>query len=121
MQHGIKDTSRGGTYHNKHFRDEAEARDLKISYDERIGWSVTEPTEALIEFIIAQGWEDIRMSRREGCRAPGAGAGNGGTDGTTPKPSSTRKLLCPHCGQSVRATKTVNILCGDCLVKMEEA
>ena len=118
MQNGIKDTSRGGTYHNKHFRDEAEVRDLKISYDKRIGWSITEPTEALIELIIAQGWEDIRMSRREGCRAPGAGAEDGDT---TPKPSSTRKLICPHCGQSVRATKAVNILCGDCMVRMVEA
>lgn len=118
LQNGIKDTSRGYTYHNKHFRDEAEARDLKISYDKRIGWSITEPTEALIEFVIAQGWEDIQMSRREGHRAPGAGTEDGGD---APKRSSTRKLVCPKCGQSVRATKGVNILCGDCFVKMEEA
>lgn len=118
MQNGIKDTSRGYTYHNKHFRDAAEARDLKIYHDKRIGWSITEPTEALIEFIIAQGWEDIQMSRREGYKAPGTGAGGGAA---APKPSSTRKLICPKCGQSVRATKAVNILCGDCLVKMEEA
>lgn len=36
------------------------------------------------------------------------------------KPSSTRKLVCPHCGQSVRATRAVNILCGDCFQKMVE-
>ena len=30
-------------------------------------------------------------------------------------------LVCPCCGQSVRATKAVNILCGDCLCKMVEA
>lgn len=116
MQNGIKDTSRGYTYHNKRFRDAAEARDLHISHDSRIGWSITEPTEALIEFIIKQGWEDIRMSRRDGCRAPGTGTG--GEDDTTPKRSSTRKLVCPKCGQSVRATKKVNILCGDCMERM---
>ena len=37
------------------------------------------------------------------------------------RPSSTRKLICPKCGQSVRATRKVNILCGDCLLPMVEA
>lgn len=52
MQHGIQDCSRGGAYHNKRFKEAAEARDLKISYDPRIGWSITEPTDALCEFIL---------------------------------------------------------------------
>ena len=65
IQTGVQDTSRGGTYHNKRFREAAEARDLHISYDKRIGWSVTEPTEALIEFIISQGWDDIMMNRKD--------------------------------------------------------
>lgn len=55
LQEGVQDTSRGGRYHNKRFREAAEARDLKISYDPKIGWSITEPTEALIDFIISQG------------------------------------------------------------------
>ncbi|MFR6368266.1 MAG: hypothetical protein ACLUOA_05185 [Gemmiger formicilis] len=46
------------------------------------------------------------------------GAGNG-TAPKTKKPSSTRKYICPCCHQSVRATKAVNILCGDCMEKME--
>ena len=44
LQNGIQDCSRGGQYHNKKFKEAAEARDLKISYDPRIGWSITEPT-----------------------------------------------------------------------------
>ena len=36
------------------------------------------------------------------------------------RPSSTRKLICPKCGQSVRATRKVNILCGDCMERMVE-
>ena len=43
---------------------------------------------------------------------------------TTPggkRPSSTRKVICPRCGQSVRATKKVNIICGVCMVPMVEA
>lgn len=65
MQQGIQDTSRGGAYHNKRFRDAATARDLDISYDPRIGWSITQPTDALCEFILDQGWTDIQMNRIE--------------------------------------------------------
>ena len=32
--------------------------------------------------------------------------------------SSTRKYICPCCGMSVRATKEVNIKCGDCDIRM---
>ena len=126
LQNGIKDCSRNGTYHNKTFRDAAQARDLEISYDKRIGWSVTEPTDALVEFVIEQGWEDVHMSRREGFAAKGIGTpgtsptGSSGAQSGGKKPSSTRKLVCPCCGQSVRATRAVNILCGDCLERMVE-
>lgn len=34
------------------------------------------------------------------------------------RPSSTRKYQCPCCKNSVRATKTVNLICGDCMEKM---
>ena len=123
LQTGVQDTSRGGAYHNKKFRDAAEARDLHISYDSRIGWSITEPTDALIEFIISQGWDDIMMNRKAGFSMRGVG-GPGAKGGVTPpatgRTSSTRKVACPCCGQSVRATKKVNIICGDCLVPMAE-
>ena len=36
----------------------------------------------------------------------------------TKKPSSTRKYICPKCGNSCRATKAINIICGDCMDKM---
>lgn len=119
MQHGIQDTSRGGAYHNKKFRDAATARDLQISYDKRIGWSITQPTDALCEFILDQGWTAIQMNRIEWSFTPrGAGSGNaaGGETSTTPTSGNGhhRKYVCPCCGNSVRATKVVNILCMDC-------
>lgn len=129
IKEGIKDCSRGGTYHNKKFKEAAKARDLSISYNERIGWSVTEPTDSLIDFIIEQGWEDIQMGRSEGYSS-GSDNNKGGpkttdTDGTSEtgtskRTSSTRKLACPKCKQSVRATRSVNIICGDCMEKMLE-
>lgn len=36
------------------------------------------------------------------------------------KPSSTRKYLCLSCGQSVRATREVDIICGKCHKAMVE-
>lgn len=120
MQQGIQDTSRGGAYHNKKFRDAATARDLDISYDPRIGWSITQPTDALCEFVLEQGWEDIKMHRIEWSIPPrGAGSGNaaGGEAGTAPTTNGNShhlKYVCPCCGNSVRATKEVRILCMDC-------
>lgn len=125
MQQGIQDTSRGGAYHNKRFRDAATARDLQISYDKRIGWSITQPTDALCEFILDQGWEDIKMHRIEWSFAPrGAGSGNaaGGAAGNTPTTngnSHSIKYTCPRCGCSVRATKIVRIKCADCDCMMQ--
>lgn len=127
MENGIKDTSNAGRYHNKSFKAEAEKRGLKISKAGYIGWSVTEPTEEFIQNI--QDWgldaacENYRLGGEPDSGGIGpSGSGNElGTDGDeSPKkrPSSTRKYLCPVCGNSVRATKDVNILCMDCNVQM---
>lgn len=121
LQRGVQDCSRGGAYHNKRFKEAAEARGLSIGYDPRYGWTITEPTEALLDFIISQGWTDVHMGREEGCTGKGPGKPTGGrTTATGPKPSSTRKLVCPKCRQSVRATKEVYIICGNCMERMLE-
>lgn len=124
IAHNVQDCSRGGKYHNKRFRDEAERRGLVIGHHEIYGWTLTEPGEKLIDYIIQQGWEDIAINRGTG-RTPtasgGSKAGNSsGAETEKPKKSSTRKLVCPKCGQSVRATRAVNILCGDCMEQMTE-
>lgn len=121
LQNGIQDCSRGGAYHNKRFKEAAEARDLKISYDPRIGWSITEPTDALCEFILEQGWEDIQMNRMENSYTPrgrGAGDAAGKPTGTSNPNSHSIKYVCPCCRNSVRATKVVHIKCADCDMMM---
>lgn len=121
LQNGVQDCSRGGQYHNKKFKSLAEKCDLKISYDPRIGWSITEPTEALCEFILEQDWTDIHMSRIEWSYTPrGTGAGNapGKPAGGSPN-SHSIKYMCPCCKNSVRATKVVNIKCADCDMTMQ--
>lgn len=116
--HGIKDTSRGGQYHNsKGFKAEAEKRALHLEYDSRIGWSITSPTEELINFIISNQLDDIKIGRNEGHNyyvGIGGKAGNG-TDTKPPKkPTNTRKYQCPCCRNSFRATKVINVMCMDC-------
>ncbi len=44
MQNGIQDTSNRGIYHNKQFKELAEARGLIISRHEKYGWTITEPS-----------------------------------------------------------------------------
>ncbi len=54
----IQDTSRGNTYHNKRFKEEAEKRGLLIDYDPKIGWSITQPSPALKSFCTRQKWRN---------------------------------------------------------------
>ena len=121
---GIKDTSRGGTYHNKKFKQEAEKRGLIIGYDSRIGHSPTSPSDSLIAFIEGQGWTGIDLSRTGWYGASGGAEGGSGGDPdggaeTGKKKSNVRKYICPTCGCSVRATKEVYIGCLDCDCPME--
>lgn len=134
MENNIKDTSNNYRYHNKHFKEIAEQRDLKISYHDSIGWSVTEPTEKLLETIVKYGldvqMEYVRMGENGWSGGNGDdGNGDDGSDGNglngkrPKKKSNTRKYMCPACHNSVRATKDVNILCMDCnmqMVKVEQ-
>lgn len=114
---GIQDTSRGHTYHNKKFRDAAQERGLIVEHHPTYGWSITSPADSLLDFVLFNGLTDILINRNEfyGVRVPVNGGANSGTGiTTTTKPSSTRKYICPCCGMSVRATRTVNIGCLDC-------
>ena len=119
---GIQDCSRGNTYHNRRFRDSAEAHGLIVEHHEKYGWSITSPSDRLLDFILEHDLTDILINRNEsyGIRVPGTGTHNGtGTMITGGKRlSSTRKYVCPCCGNSVRATKNVNIGCLDCMETM---
>lgn len=103
-ENNVQDTSRGNVYHNKKFKEEAEKRGIVITYDKKIGWSVTEPTQDLIDLIEKNFAIDELLSYRQHFESTL----------TKKKKSSTRKYVCPCCGMSVRATKTVNVMCNDC-------
>ena len=100
---GIKDTSRGFTYHNKRFKVAAESHGLIVAHHEKYGWSITSPSDALLDFVLETGTHS-----------------SGGTGPALTKKSSSRKYVCPCCKNSVGATKLVNIGCLDCQIPMME-
>ena len=121
---GIQDCSRGGTYHNRRFKDAAESHGLTVQHSEKYGWSHTSPSDVLLDFVLLNDLTDILINRNEysGFQIGGTGTHSGTPIGAAvPKRSSSRKYLCPCCGMSIRATREVNIGCLDCGEKMVPA
>ena len=116
----MQDCSRGTTYHNRRFKAAAEAHGLIVEHSDKYGWSPTSPSDELLDFILENGLTDILISRNEFAGFHITGTGTHSGTGTTPPPrtSSTRKYICPCCGNSVRATKEVHIACLDCSAPM---
>ena len=130
MVHGIKDTSsQSGAYHNKRFKETAEAHGLRIEQHPKYGWTVTYPTEELLDFIIFQGWQDIKMT--EGLTwadMAGTGTGGGGPgESETGAPQTPRKTSSPRRGgypqnhTPLLSTKEEGLLCMDCNLPFERA
>ena len=121
-ENGVQDCSRGNTYHNRRFKESAERHGLCVEHSDKYGWSHTSPSDDLLEFVMDNNLTDILLNRNEysGFRIVGTGAHSGANGGILPRTSSTRKYVCPCCGNSVRATKIVNIACLDCGQQMVE-
>lgn len=120
-----QDCSRGGTYHNKLFKQTAEAHGLIVTRSEKYGWSTTVPSDYLLDWILENDIKEIKINRNEyaGIRiAGGNSTANGGAvpAGSTSR-SSRRRYICPCCHTIIRATKAVNVLCGDCMEAMIES
>lgn len=123
-EHGIQEVSRGGMYHNGRFKALAEEKGLVCEKAGQYGWNTRGTgNDALVEYAIEKGWNEIKIGReiigRHGINGSGTASGNAPTTGGK-RPSSTRKLQCPKCGCSVRATKAVRIMCMDCMEQMNE-
>ena len=121
-ERGVQDCSRGNTYHNRKFKEEAEHRGLLVEHSEKYGWSHTSPSDLLLDFVLENDLSDILINRNEfsGFQMGGTGTHSGTPITPTAKKSSSRKYICPCCGTSIRATKQVNIGCLDCGVPMIE-
>ena len=137
-------------YHNKTFRAAAETHGLICTRSEKYGWSRTEPSDALLFWILENDVAEISMNRGDlgGIRIAGgnAAANGGAVTGTASKGHSIR-YKCPVCGyvhivpgywvsydppgeleqphvmngELARTTKTAKLIYGDCMATMTES
>ena len=103
----IADTCQKGRYHNKTFKNEAEARDLQIDYDRTIGYSITAPTDAFKKTLEDNGYALEVLFARE------IPKGKASADR-----EKAHKYICPICGQEVKTTAELSLICGTCEVPM---
>jgi len=120
---GLKDVSRGGSYHNKTFRDTATLVGFIVEKSDKHGWAHTKVGDGLGDTI--HGW-NLDESTFDTARidfdtyVPEDGKeGEDPKTGAKKKKSSSIKYVCPDCGAITRATKELNIYCGDCGVAFE--
>lgn len=101
QRNGIKDCS-GSQYHNKKFRDAAQAAGLLVEEMAPYGWARTSLGPDLLEKCKAADIdaEAFSLFRREK-------AGKKSTN-------RQRKYTCPDCGQIIRAAgEDLNVVCGE--------
>ena len=118
-------------YHNEESKETTEAHGLAISHHNTYGWTVTDLTPETAVWIAQQPeLSDIAANRLGTIRIKSKGDNDGDEGGettaTTKGGRSTGKnrsikYVCPKCGAIIRATKQVNVVCGDCNVPFEIA
>ncbi len=106
---GVKDTSRGGKYHNKKFKDIAESMGLVIAHDPVIGFSPTTlPPSTAEQYRKVIATLDAAITAYRHAEVAGV---------SRPKASNYVKAEC-ECPRTIRVGKTVlalgPILCGTC-------
>lgn len=110
LQDGVQDTSRSGMYHNRKFKETAEAHGLTVEKGSKYGWHITTLTPATLTFVQSlnkQGFSLVRpkINAMKGAKSSG---------------SSSRKYVCPGCGLIIRATKEVHVICAECELEFVE-
>ena len=111
LQQGVQDTSRSGTYHNKKYKEAAEQHGLSVEKDAKYGWTKTKLSPEAKAFVDGLQDRKFQLFRKKELKF----------SGSSKTKQSTRKYVCPGCGCIIRATKEVNVICGDCEMKFEEA
>ncbi len=120
------DTSRGGAYHNALFKQAAEAHGL-ICTKTGNGWSDTSSTlsDKLMDWVLLHDeFREIELCRTTpGVAVVGTGlrSVDRGTVYTGTGKNNSRRYVCPCCRTIIRATRSVNVLCGDCMTAMIES
>jgi DnaJ domain/SprT-like family len=93
-ERGIKDTSRQGRYHNKHFKTHAEQLGLTVTHDDRFGWSASTITD-VTQIAYARQLRDLAQAMTLWRH------GETTTSRTTRRSHNLIAAICP-CGRSIR-------------------
>lgn len=109
LQIGVQDTSRSGTYHNKKYKESAEAHGLTVEKT-KSGWSKTSLNYDAKELVCSLQDKKFNLFRQSSFK-----------NASAKTKQSTRKYICPSCSCIIRATKKVNVRCEDCDCMFEEA
>jgi len=110
-ENSLAETCQNGRYHNKLFKQECESRGLIIKYDRTNGYSTTSPSDGFIESLRANGYvlevpfarHTLVIEKRKALRV------------------KAHKYICPDCGQEVKTTQELSLICGICDITMERA
>lgn len=120
-ENGIKDCARSGSRHNKKFKESAEqhgmhwnepkTEDEQADY-KRVGYARVSLNEDVKDEVYKalSGLKDALVLYRDKRKAK---------DRVANKKQGVIKYMCPCCGNSVRATKEVMIMCMECEEKMQ--
>lgn len=109
LQIGVQDTSQGGTYHNKKFKEAAEQHGLICESSGKYGFSGTKLNGEAEQFIGQYEEKKFELFRKQIPKIKGSST-----------KQSSRKYVCPGCGCIIRATKEVHVMCMECNLEFEE-
>ena len=107
LENGINDTCQKGRYYNKAFKTECERRDLEVGYDRANGYTHTTPTEAFKKTLENAGF----VLEVPFARVPPKAKAKAARE-------KAHKYVCPVCGQEVKTTAELSLICGVCEVPM---
>jgi hypothetical protein len=123
----IKDTSRGGAYHNKRYKQLAEELGLSLERHPTIGWSITTVPVATatayarevdqLRAAIAHVRESEHQARHSGPNPPDGDSGDAAGTDTGVRSASTYLCAC-HPPRRVRMAPTIHaladVICATC-------
>lgn len=119
---GIKDVSSNGYYHNKKFKETAEAHGLIIEKMGNYGWTKTSLQESTAKWIEENiEYEKFNLARVSKRMRAGTSTGKSSGDSTdsdntteAPKKSKYKYYMCPCCKVKFYTVATINATCDDC-------
>lgn len=98
----IKVSSNRGVYLNKRYKQKAESIGCSVERHEKYGYRLSGLPTELMDYLESIHFNQFKIWMPVS------------DDDQRSLSSSTRKYICPCCGNSFRATKNLRVICADC-------